>query len=123
MIPLYHRLKIAWEKKLRSTRPARDCAETGEELEQSQAKLLDYNRNYRLSDGSRHRVRKFFLRILAVPAPIYYRPQNICRKISRGTKRACDFVAACWRSAKAGLLRALAPFAPVLHRLGIIWRK
>src|ERR1700751_5716972 len=109
MIPLYHRLQTALRKNFRSTKPAADCGDGSEELEQTQSKTLDYNRNYRLSDGRRHRVRKFFLRVLAPPVLLNPRLQNIWRKISRSIKRACDFTGFCWRFAKKVLLRALTP--------------
>src|SRR5437016_11860216 len=123
MIPLYNRLQTAWRKNFGSTKPPTNCAAGAEELEQTQSKTLDYNRNYRLSDGRRHRVRNFLLRLLAPPVLLNPRLQNIWRKISRSIKRASDFTEACWRSAKKVLFRALAPLLPIYHRSKIIWRK
>jgi hypothetical protein len=77
MIPLYSRLQTLWRKNLRGTKVKGDCGEGGEELEQAQSKTLDYNSNYRFSDGRRHRVRKFLPRILA---PLYYRLKTAWKK-------------------------------------------
>src|SRR4029077_17127659 len=120
MISLYNRLQNAWRKNFRSTKPAADCGDGAEELEQAQPKTFGYNRDYRLSDAGRHRVRKFFVRVLA---PINYRLESIWRKISCSIKRACDFTGACWRFAKKVLFRVLAPLLPIYHRFKIIWRK
>ena len=124
MIPLYNRLQTAWRKNFRSTKPAVDRAESGEELEQAQSKTLDYNRNYRLSDSRRHCVREFLLRILAPPlAPLHNGLKIICRKILWSIKRAGRFGGTCWWYAKKGLLHVLAPLRPFSRPLKTILRK
>src|SRR5205807_2579 len=123
MIPLHNRLKTLWRKKLPSTKPAADCGDGAEEREQTESHTLDYNRNYRLSDACRHRVRKFLLHDPAPLVPLSRHLENIERKISRSIKRACAFAAACWRSGKKVLLRVLAPLVPIYRRLKIIWRQ
>src|SRR5437660_2425485 len=119
MIPLHNRLKTLWRKKLPSTKPAADCGDGAEEREQTESHTLDYNRNYRLSDACRHRVRKFLLRVVSPLMPLYNRIKIIERKISRGIKRAGRFAAAYWRSGRKVLLRALAPLLPIYHRFKI----
>src|SRR5437868_12823566 len=123
MIPLHNRLKTLWRKKLPSTKPAAGCGNGAEELKQTESHTLDYNRNYRLSDACRHRVRKFLLRVVSPLMPLYHRIKIIERKISRTIKRACAFAAASWRSGKNVLIRALTPLLPIFRRLRIIWRQ
>src|SRR5260370_15610047 len=113
MIPLYNRRQTAWRKNFRSTKPAADCGDGAEEIEQAQPNTLDYNRNYRLSDVCRPSVRKFLLHVPAPLVPLSCRLQNIWRKISPSIKRARDFAEACWRFGKKVLLRAHAPLLPI----------
>jgi fibronectin-binding autotransporter adhesin len=123
MIPVYHTLKTAWEKNFRSTKSARECAEGGEELEPIQLHTPDYNRNYRVTDGRRHRIRKFLLRIFAPVTPLHNGLKIISRKSLRAIKRAGDFGEACWHYGKKGLFRACAPLAPLYNWLKTTSRK
>jgi hypothetical protein len=109
MIPLFHHLKTICGKKLQNTKPTGDCGDAGEALEPG---TLNYNCDYRLAYGSQPREKKTSLGIFA---PL--------KKISRVVKGAARFAGLRLRYGKNALLRALAPPAPVVHRLRIIWRQ
>jgi hypothetical protein len=81
MIPFYHRLKIASEKKLWSTKPARASAEVDGELDGAQSNAPGYNRGYGWRYGHRSGIKKFFRRVLAPLVPLYRRIEIIRRKI------------------------------------------
>src|SRR5438046_2973785 len=104
MISLYNRLQTAWRKKLRSTKPAPDCGDGAEQIEQAQPNTLDYNRSYRLSDACRPRIRQFSLRVPAPLVPLYNRLQTIWRKIFPRTTRVAYSADWLSRTAMAGAI-------------------